>query len=187
MEEEDVGISKSSVASMFWSASLGLTIVEDDNFVDAEDCTCSRYLADQAGFLIMGESTAEKILTHKANMLESTRRTYFAMMLPGSARLRVKVLPPVGWKTADGLDVSGPRLKSSSTFRFYRNVSEVIRERSYRVPLTCDWACWANMATQCCFSGDEESVASGEALFPLAGAKSASTFDGHDSDLTLKI
>lgn len=62
------------------------------------------------------------------------------MMLPGRARLRVKVLPPVGLKTADGLDVSGPKLKSSSTFRFYRDVSEAMEDFPYHILLTCDWA-----------------------------------------------
>ena len=60
------------------------------------------------------------------------------MMLPGSARLRVKDRPPVGLKTADGFDVSGPKLKSSSTFRFYWNVSEVVARFLEHALLTYD-------------------------------------------------
>lgn len=65
------------------------------------------------------------------------------MILPGSARLNVKLLPPVGLKIAEGLDVSGPKLKSSSTFRFLSGTSvgnPSLTDASSCVLLTCDWA-----------------------------------------------
>jgi hypothetical protein len=48
--------------------------------------------------------------------------THFAMMLPGKAKLNVCVLPFVGLKTAEGLDVStasdGPLLSPPFSLRF---------------------------------------------------------------------
>lgn len=45
-------------------------------------------------------------VVHKNQIDDMTDSTYFAMMLPGNAKLRVCFLPFVGLKTADGLDVS---------------------------------------------------------------------------------
>jgi hypothetical protein len=73
----------------------------------------------------------------------SIEATHFAMMLPGKAKLNVCVLPFVGLKTAEGLDVStasdGPLLSPPFSLRFCglsASFSVSLFHRLYQ-PLSC--------------------------------------------------
>jgi hypothetical protein len=59
-----------------------------------------------------------------------TEATHFAIMLPGRAKLNVCVLPLVGLKTAEGLDVStasdGPLLSPPFSLRFYASLAGIL-------------------------------------------------------------
>jgi hypothetical protein len=56
--------------------------------------------------------------------------THFAIMLPGRAKLKVCVLPLVGLKTAEGLDVStasdGPLLSPPFSLRFCGSSARIL-------------------------------------------------------------
>lgn len=123
MVEEEVGVCECGIASLFWGSSRRLAIIENDNFIDAKYRTCSSDLSCQACLLVMGKSAVcwrrksafgpESGLgvylqpAHKQSESLGGYKTYLAMMLPGSAMLTVWLRPPVGLKTAEGLDVSG--------------------------------------------------------------------------------
>jgi len=85
----------------------GLPVVEYDNFVDAEDGEGAGDLAGEGALEIVGLGTGGAVL---AKVREEwgivLASTYFAIMLPGRATLRVWVRPGPGWKTAVGLEVS---------------------------------------------------------------------------------
>ena len=93
-----------------------IAVVEDDDFVDREDCRCSGYLTGEKS-LKLSRLCADTALV--ASVRAALReRAYFARMLPGNAMLSVHFLPPCGLNSAVGFDVSfiSAALEAASCF-----------------------------------------------------------------------
>lgn len=102
MIQEEVWIRKSCVAALLRLASLGLSIIEYDNFIDTVDSTCASDLTSETCLLVMSYSAkAISLLNVQSNLsryawkkgsqgrLRNGIEAYFAMILPGSATLNV--------------------------------------------------------------------------------------------------
>lgn len=130
--EEEVWVRVGGVATLLGGADGRLAVVEDDDFVDAEDGAGAGDLACEGVFHVVGGTAGDDFrfcLTEGSlfrflsdSFGHSIEATYFAIMLPGKAKLNVCVLPFVGLKTAEGRDVStasdGPLLSPPFSLRF---------------------------------------------------------------------
>jgi hypothetical protein len=94
------------VVVVITATTVGVAIIENYDFVYAENGEGSRYLTDQGSLLIMG--LAASVSQSLSGVLRKylVERTDLATILPGNATLTVYDLPVVGLKTAVGFVVS---------------------------------------------------------------------------------
>jgi hypothetical protein len=184
-----------------------LAVVENDYFVNAENSARTSNLASERILHIMCRTaitllvSIEGSLVYSVSSIQFSKKiatssrietcvliglTYFAIILPGNAKLSVCFLPFVGLKTADGLDVStvsddcllaSPEL----SLRFYlmsvnHNVSALgIRPDLHVVEwchlvLICVWLMRSPMGVFSC--GEEKARCTGAVKLTIRAARS---------------